>query len=101
MKKSPMAIDSLIPIGHGKLELVIGDRKASKTTVASNTILNKKGQNVIRVYVAIGQKAPVVAQVVNTFEDRGSLEYIIIVAKIPNSLATLQYLVPYIGTALA
>nr|YP_009426499.1 ATP synthase CF1 alpha subunit [Diplazium striatum]ASU95191.1 ATP synthase CF1 alpha subunit [Diplazium striatum] len=95
------AIDSMIPIGRGQRELIIGDRQTGKTAVATDTILNQKGQNVIRVYVAIGQKASSVAQVVDTFQDRGAMEYTIVVSETANSPATLQYLAPYTGAALA
>nr|YP_009426235.1 ATP synthase CF1 alpha subunit [Diplazium bellum]ASU94927.1 ATP synthase CF1 alpha subunit [Diplazium bellum] len=96
-----IAIDSMIPIGRGQRELIIGDRQTGKTAVATDTILNQKGQNVIRVYVAIGQKASSVAQVVDTFQDRGAMEYTIVVSETANSPATLQYLAPYTGAALA
>ena len=101
MQTGLVAIDSMIPIGRGQRELIIGDRQTGKTAVATDTILNQKGQNVICVYVAIGQKASSVAQVVNTFEERGALEYTIIVTENANSPATLQYLAPYTGAALA
>ncbi|CAM6031832.1 unnamed protein product [Sphagnum compactum] len=101
MQTGLIAIDSMIPIGRGQRELIIGDRQTGKTAVATDTILNQKGQNVVRVYVAIGQKASSVAQVVNTFEERGALEYTIIVAEAANAPATLQYLAPYTGAALA
>nr|QKV46805.1 ATP synthase CF1 subunit alpha [Oceaniopteris gibba] len=96
-----IAIDSTIPIGRGQRELTTGDRQTGKTAVATDTILNQKGQNVIRVYVAIGQKASSVAQVVDTFQDRGAMEYTIVVSETANSPATLQYLAPYTGAALA
>nr|YP_009256685.1 CF1 alpha subunit of ATP synthase [Entransia fimbriata]ANI25341.1 CF1 alpha subunit of ATP synthase [Entransia fimbriata]WKT05720.1 CF1 alpha subunit of ATP synthase [Entransia fimbriata]WKT05839.1 CF1 alpha subunit of ATP synthase [Entransia fimbriata] len=96
-----IAIDSMIPIGRGQRELIIGDRQTGKTAVAIDTILNQKGQNVICVYVAIGQKASSVAQVVNVLEERGAMEYSIIVAENANASATLQYLAPYTGAALA
>lgn len=101
MQTGLIAIDSMIPIGRGQRELIIGDRQTGKTAVATDTILNQKGQNVVCVYVAIGQKASSVAQVVNTFEERGALEYTIIVAETANAPATLQYLAPYTGAALA
>nr|QWW92261.1 ATP synthase CF1 alpha subunit [Rhaphidolejeunea foliicola] len=101
MQTGLIAIDSMIPIGRGQRELIIGDRQTGKTAVATDTILNQKGQNVICVYVAIGQKASSVAQVVNTFEERGALDYTIIVAETANSPATLQYLAPYTGAAIA
>ena len=96
-----VAIDAMIPIGRGQRELIIGDRQTGKTAVATDTILNQKGQNVICVYVAIGQKASSVAQIVNTLEQRGALDYTIIVAENADSPATLQYLAPYTGAALA
>nr|YP_010933316.1 CF1 alpha subunit of ATP synthase [Streptofilum capillatum]WKT08513.1 CF1 alpha subunit of ATP synthase [Streptofilum capillatum]WKT08612.1 CF1 alpha subunit of ATP synthase [Streptofilum sp. BC4-VF8pt]WKT08711.1 CF1 alpha subunit of ATP synthase [Streptofilum sp. ZNP2-VF4pt] len=101
MQTGLIAIDAMIPIGRGQRELIIGDRQTGKTAVAVDTILNQKGQNVICVYVAIGQKASSVAQVVNTLEEKGALEYTIIVAENANSPATLQYLAPYTGAALA
>nr|YP_009026657.1 ATP synthase CF1 alpha subunit [Juniperus monosperma]YP_010572862.1 ATP synthase CF1 alpha subunit [Juniperus osteosperma]AHH30152.1 ATP synthase CF1 alpha subunit [Juniperus monosperma]UZH44312.1 ATP synthase CF1 alpha subunit [Juniperus osteosperma] len=96
-----IAIDSMIPIGRGQRELIIGDRQTGKTAVATDTILNQKNQNVICVYVAIGQKASSVAQVVNMFQERGAMEYTIVVAETADSPATLQYLAPYTGAALA
>nr|QXO90632.1 ATP synthase CF1 alpha subunit [Pyrrosia assimilis] len=96
-----IAIDSMIPIGRGQRELIIGDRQTGKTAVATDTILNQRGQNVICVYVAIGQKASSVAQVVDNFQDRGAMEYTIVVSETANSPATLQYLAPYTGAALA
>nr|YP_001019097.1 ATP synthase CF1 alpha subunit [Chlorokybus atmophyticus]Q19VA5.2 RecName: Full=ATP synthase subunit alpha, chloroplastic; AltName: Full=ATP synthase F1 sector subunit alpha; AltName: Full=F-ATPase subunit alpha [Chlorokybus atmophyticus]ABD62169.2 CF1 alpha subunit of ATP synthase [Chlorokybus atmophyticus] len=96
-----VAIDAMIPIGRGQRELIIGDRQTGKTAVATDTILNQKGQNVICVYVAIGQKASSVAQVVNTLEERGAMEYTIVVAENANAPATLQYLAPYTGATLA
>nr|QYB22295.1 ATP synthase CF1 alpha subunit [Prumnopitys andina]BBF91228.1 ATP synthase CF1 alpha chain [Prumnopitys andina] len=96
-----IAIDSMIPIGRGQRELIIGDRQTGKTAVATDTIINQKGQNVICVYVAIGQKASSVAQLVNTFRECGAMEYTIVVAETADSPATLQYLAPYTGAALA
>ncbi|PHT85293.1 ATP synthase subunit alpha, chloroplastic [Capsicum annuum] len=96
-----IAIDSMIPIGRGQRELIIGDRQTGKTAVATDTILNQQGQNVICVYVAIGQKASFVAQVVTTLQERGAMEYTIVVAETADSPATLQYLAPYTGAALA
>jgi F-type H+/Na+-transporting ATPase subunit alpha len=96
-----VAIDAMIPIGRGQRELIIGDRQTGKTAVATDTILNQKGQNVICVYVAIGQKASSVAQIVKTLEQRGAMDYTIIVAENADSPATLQYLAPYTGAALA
>ena len=96
-----LAIDSMIPIGRGQRELIIGDRQTGKTAVATDTILNQKGKDVICVYVAIGQKASSIAQVVTTLQERGSMDYTIIVAAPADSPATLQYLAPYTGAALA
>nr|YP_009555770.1 ATP synthase CF1 subunit alpha [Selaginella lepidophylla]AZU95887.1 ATP synthase CF1 subunit alpha [Selaginella lepidophylla] len=101
MQTGLIAIDSMIPIGRGQRELIIGDRQTGKTAVATDTILNQGGQNVICVYVAIGQKASSVARVVDTFEGRGAMGYTIVVAENANSPATLQYLAPYTGAALA
>nr|YP_009667457.1 ATP synthase CF1 alpha subunit [Cuscuta strobilacea]QCW07804.1 ATP synthase CF1 alpha subunit [Cuscuta strobilacea] len=96
-----IAIDSMIPIGRGQRELIIGDRQTGKTAVATDTILNQQSQNLICVYVAIGQKASSVAQVVTTLEEKGALQYTIVVAEMADSAATLQYLAPYTGAALA
>lgn len=96
-----VAIDAMIPIGRGQRELIIGDRQTGKTAVATDTILNQKGQNVVCVYVAIGQKASSVAQILTTLSERGALDYTIIVAENADSPATLQYLAPYTGAALA
>jgi F-type H+-transporting ATPase subunit alpha len=101
MQTGLIAIDAMIPIGRGQRELIIGDRQTGKTAVATDTILNQKGQNVICVYVAIGQKASSIAQVLNTFEERGAMDYTIIVAETADSPATLQYLAPYTGAAIA
>nr|YP_010851212.1 ATP synthase CF1 subunit alpha [Aphanocladia delicatula]WGH14106.1 ATP synthase CF1 subunit alpha [Aphanocladia delicatula] len=95
------AIDAMIPIGRGQRELIIGDRQTGKTAVALDTIINQKGQDVICVYVAIGQKASSVAQVVSTLEEKGALEYTIIVAANADDPATLQYIAPYTGATLA
>nr|QPP20790.1 ATP synthase CF1 alpha subunit [Pedicularis alaschanica] len=101
MQTGLIAIDSMIPIGRGQRELIIGDRQTGKTAVATDTILNQQGQNVICVYVAIGQKASSVAQVVTNLQERGAMEYTIVVAEAADSPATLQYLAPYTGAALA
>jgi F-type H+-transporting ATPase subunit alpha len=95
------AIDAMIPIGRGQRELIIGDRQTGKTSVAIDTILNQKGGDVICVYVAIGQKASTVANIVNVFREQGALDYTIVVAANANDPATLQYLAPYTGAALA
>jgi F-type H+-transporting ATPase subunit alpha len=86
-----IAIDAMIPIGRGQRELIIGDRQTGKTAVATDTILNQTGQNVICVYVAIGQKASSVAQIVTTLAEKGAMDYTIIVAENADSPATLQY----------
>nr|YP_009313698.1 ATP synthase CF1 subunit alpha [Helminthocladia australis]SCW21952.1 ATP synthase CF1 subunit alpha [Helminthocladia australis] len=95
------AIDSMIPIGRGQRELIIGDRQTGKTAVALDTIINQKGQDVICVYVAIGQKASSVAQVVSALDEKGALDYTIIVAANADDPATLQYISPYTGASLA
>jgi F-type H+-transporting ATPase subunit alpha len=101
MQTGLIAIDAMIPIGRGQRELIIGDRQTGKTAVATDTILNQKGQNVICIYVAIGQKASSVAQVMNTFIEGGAMSYSVIVAETADSPATLQYLAPYTGAAIA
>ena len=95
------AIDAMIPIGRGQRELIIGDRQTGKSSVAIDTIINQKSEDVVCVYVAIGQKASSVAAVVNTLEERGALGYTIIVAANADDPATLQYIAPYTGAALA
>lgn len=95
------AIDSIIPIGKGQRELIIGDRQTGKTTIAVDTILNQKGEDVICIYVAIGQKASTVAQIVDTFEKKGAMDYTIVVSETASQLAPLQYLAPYSGVAIA
>ncbi len=95
------AIDALVPIGRGQRELIIGDRGIGKTAIAVDTILNQKGQDCICVYVAIGQKASTVARVVKTLEERGAMEYSIVVAATAAESAPLQYLAPYAGVAMA
>ena len=95
------AIDALVPIGRGQRELIIGDRGIGKTAIAVDTILNQKGQHCICVYVAIGQKASTVARVVKTLEERGAMEYSIVVAATAADSSPLQYLAPYAGVAMA
>src|SRR6266436_2942172 len=94
------AIDSMIPIGRGQRELIIGDRQTGKTTVALDTIINQKGGDVVCIYVAIGQKRSTVAQVVKTLEDYGAMEYSIVVAATASDPAPMQYLAPYAGCAI-
>ncbi|MBW4490121.1 MAG: F0F1 ATP synthase subunit alpha [Trichocoleus desertorum ATA4-8-CV12] len=101
MQTGITAIDAMIPIGRGQRELIIGDRQTGKTAVALDTILNQKGEDVICVYVAIGQKASTVANVVNVLRERGALDYTIVVAANANDPATLQWLAPYTGATLA
>ena len=96
-----VSVDAIIPVGRGQRELIIGDRQTGKTAVAIDTILNQRGNNVICVYVAVGQKASSVVQVVNTLKERRALNYTIVVAATADSPATLQFLAPYTGAALA
>jgi F-type H+/Na+-transporting ATPase subunit alpha len=94
------AIDAMVPIGRGQRELIIGDRGTGKTAVAIDTILNQKGQDVICIYVAIGQKASTVARVVHTLEQAGAMEYSIVVAATASESAPLQYIAPYAGVTI-
>ena len=94
------AIDSMVPIGKGQRELIIGDRQTGKTAIAVDTILNQKGNDVICIYVAIGQKQSTVAHIVNTLEEMGALDYSIIVAGTASESAPLQYLAPYAGCSM-
>ncbi|MBP2637702.1 MAG: atpA [Firmicutes bacterium] len=94
------AIDSMVPIGRGQRELIIGDRGTGKTAIAVDTIINQKGQGVICIYVAIGQKASTVARVVKTLEEAGAMEYTIVVAAAASDSAPLQYLAPYAGVTM-
>ena len=95
-----LSIDSMFPIGRGQRELIIGDRQTGKTSIATDTILNQKGKDVICIYVAIGQKASTVAKLVSTFEKYGALSYTIVMAAMASDCAPLQYIAPYAGTAL-
>ncbi|MFP4122610.1 MAG: F0F1 ATP synthase subunit alpha [Coleofasciculus sp.] len=95
------AIDAMIPVGRGQRELIIGDRQTGKTAIAIDTILNQKEEDVICVYVAVGQKASTVSQVVGALEERGALDYTVIVAANASDPATLQYLAPYTGASIA
>ena len=94
------AIDALVPIGRGQRELIIGDRQTGKTTVAVDTIINQKGQDVVCIYVAIGQKQSTVAQVVKKLEEYGAMDYTIVVAAGASEAAALQYLAPYSGCTM-
>ena len=94
------AIDALVPIGRGQRELIIGDRQTGKTTVAIDTIINQKGQDVICIYVAIGQKQSTIAQVVRKLEEHGAMDYTIVVSAGASDSATLQFLAPYTGVTI-
>ncbi|MDY4755141.1 MAG: F0F1 ATP synthase subunit alpha [Candidatus Faecousia sp.] len=94
------AIDSMIPIGRGQRELIIGDRQTGKTTIATDTILNQKGKNVICIYVAIGQKRSTVAQVVENLTRGGAMDYTIVVSATASELAPMQYIAPYSGCTM-
>lgn len=94
------AIDSMIPIGRGQRELIIGDRQTGKTVIAADTIINQKGKNCICIYVAIGQKNSTVAQLVETLSRAGAMDYTIVVSSTASELATLQYIAPYAGCTM-
>jgi F-type H+-transporting ATPase subunit alpha len=96
-----LAVDALVPIGRGQRELIIGDRQTGKTAMAIDTILNQKGQGLLCVYAAIGQKASTTAQVIETFRKHGALDYTVVVAATAKSSAALQYLSPYSAVAIA
>jgi F-type H+-transporting ATPase subunit alpha len=101
MQTGITAIDAMIPIGRGQRELIIGDRQTGKTAIAIDTIINQKGEDVVCVYVAVGQKAASVANVVEVLREKGALDYTIIVAANASESAALQYLAPYTGAAIA
>ena len=101
MQTGITAIDAMIPVGRGQRELIIGDRQTGKTAVAVDTIINQKGEDVVCIYVAVGQKASTVAQVINTLEEKGAMDYTVVVAANANDPATLQYLAPYTGATIA
>ncbi len=96
-----LAIDSMFPIGRGQRELIIGDRQTGKTAIAIDTILNQKGQDMICIYVAIGQKASTVAKVVSDLKKHGAMDYTIVLAAMASDLAPIQWMAPYSGTAMA
>ena len=96
-----LAIDAMFPIGRGQRELIIGDRQTGKTSIAVDTILNQKGKDVICIYVAIGQKASTVAKLVNTLTKHDALDYTVVLSATASESASLQYIAPYAGTALA
>ncbi len=101
METGILAIDSMFPIGRGQRELIIGDRQTGKTSIAIDTILNQKGKDVVCIYVAIGQKASTVAKLVNTLKKHGAMDYSIVLSSTASESASLQYIAPYAGTALA
>ena len=101
METGILSIDAMFPIGRGQRELIIGDRQTGKTSIAVDAILNQKGKNMICIYVAIGQKASTVAQIVNTLTQNGAMEYSIVLAATASEPAPVQYVAPYSGTALA
>ena len=96
-----LAIDAMFPIGRGQRELIIGDRQTGKTSIAVDTILNQKGKDVICIYVAIGQKASTIAKLVNTLTKHDALDYTVVLSATASESASLQYIAPYAGTALA
>lgn len=96
-----LSIDAMFPIGRGQRELIIGDRQTGKTSIAIDTIINQKGQNMICIYVAVGQKASTVSKIVSTLEKNGAMEYSIVVSATASDLAPIQYIAPYSGTAMA
>ena len=101
METGILSIDSMFPIGRGQRELIIGDRQTGKTSIAVDTILNQKGKDVVCIYVAIGQKASTVAKLVNTLTKNGAMDYSIVLSSTASESASLQYIAPYAGTALA
>lgn len=96
-----LSIDAMFPIGRGQRELIIGDRQTGKTSIAVDTIINQKGQDVICIYVAIGQKSSTVAQIVSTLKKNGAMDYSIVMAASASEPAPVQYIAPYAGTAIA
>ena len=101
MQTGITAIDAMIPIGRGQRELIIGDRQTGKTAIAIDTIINQKGEDVVCVYVAVGQKAASVANVIEVLRERGALDYTVVVSATASDPAALQYLAPYTGAAVA
>ena len=101
METGILSIDAMFPIGRGQRELIIGDRQTGKTSIATETILNQKGKDVICIYVAIGQKASTVAKLVNTLKKSGAMDYTIVMSSTASDAAPLQYIAPYAGTAMA
>jgi F-type H+-transporting ATPase subunit alpha len=101
METGILSIDSMFPIGRGQRELIIGDRQTGKTSIATDTIINQSGKDVICIYVAIGQKASTVAKIVNTLKKHDAMDYSIVVSSTASDPASLQYIAPYAGTAMA
>ena len=101
METGILSIDSMFPIGRGQRELIIGDRQTGKTSIATDTIINQKGKDAICIYVAIGQKASTVAKIVSTLTKHGAMDYSIVLSSTASDPASLQYVAPYAGTALA
>ena len=101
MQTGITSIDAMIPVGRGQRELIIGDRQTGKSAIAIDTIINQKGQDVVCVYVAIGQKSASVANVVEVLREKGALDYTIVVSAGASEAAALQYLAPYTGAAIA
>ena len=101
METGILSIDSMFPIGRGQRELIIGDRQTGKTSIATDTIINQRGKDVICIYVAIGQKASTVAKIVNTLKKHDAMDYSIVVSSTSSDPASLQYIAPYAGTAMA
>ena len=101
METGILSIDSMFPIGRGQRELIIGDRQTGKTSIATDTIINQKGKDVICIYVAIGQKASTVAKIVSTLQTHGAMDYSIVMSSTASDAASLQYIAPYAGTAMA
>ena len=101
METGILSIDSIFPIGRGQRELIIGDRQTGKTSIATDTIINQRGKDVICIYVAIGQKASTVAKIVNTLKKHDAMDYSIVVSSTASDPASLQYIAPYAGTAMA
>ena len=101
METGILSIDSMFPIGRGQRELIIGDRQTGKTSIATDTIIKKRGKDVICIYVAIGQKASTVAKIVNTLKKHDAMDYSIVVSSTASDPASLQYIAPYAGTAMA
>ena len=101
METGILAIDSMFPIGRGQRELIIGDRQTGKTTIATDTIINQKGKDVVCIYVSIGQKASTVAALTQNLRKHGAMDYTVVVGSFASDPAPLQYLAPYSGTAMA